>query len=108
MARPNRWIDGPCLSTAATRLSRNIAIWKWQGEPGHEPWVKQIVIPPLPGHAKNIQQANSFPPLPLFLKAGHYVTIKRIGTGMHILGLGFISSSWLLGKMIGAMTSGFQ
>ena len=77
MARPNRWIDGPCLSTAATRLSRNIAIWKWQGEPGHEPWVKQIVIPPLPGHAKNIQQANGFPPLPLFLKAGHYIiTLK--------------------------------
>ena len=47
-----------------------------QGGPGHESWVKQIVIPPLPGHAKNIQQANSFPPLPLFLKAGHYVTIK--------------------------------
>ena len=75
-ARSNRWIDGPCLSTAATRLSRNIAVWKWQGEPGHESWVKQIVIPPLPGHAKNIPQANSFPPLPLFLKAGHYITIK--------------------------------
>lgn len=75
-ARPNRWIDGPCLSTAATRLSRNIAIWKWQGEPGHESWVKQIVIPPIPGHARNIQQANSFPPLPLFLRNGHYVTIK--------------------------------
>ena len=28
-ARPNRWIDGPCLSTAATKLRRNIAIWKW-------------------------------------------------------------------------------
>ena len=26
--RPNRWIDGPGLSTAATRLSRKIAIWK--------------------------------------------------------------------------------
>ena len=33
-ARPNRWIDGPCLSTAATELRRNIAIWKWETDHG--------------------------------------------------------------------------
>ena len=75
-ARPNRWIDGPCLSTAATRLSRNIALWKWDGPTDNKSWVKQIVIPPIPGHAANIDQANAHPPLPLFLKDNHYVTLK--------------------------------
>ena len=75
-ARSGRWIDGPGLSTAATKLCRNIAIWKWQNNNGNEAWIKQVVISPIPGHASNIQQANSHPPLPLFLKAGHYFTVK--------------------------------
>ena len=75
-ARSGRWIDGQGLSTALTKLCRNIAIWKWQNNNDNEAWVKQIVISPIFGRASNIQQANSHPPLPLFLKAGHYFTVK--------------------------------
>ncbi|CAL1156407.1 unnamed protein product, partial [Cladocopium goreaui] len=82
-ARPNRWIDGPCLSTAATKLRRNIAIWKWE----KDQWVKQTVITPLPSHQQNMEDATKYPPLPLFLKDGHYRTLKpglahRIPSGM--------------------------
>ena len=71
-ARPNRWIDGPCLSTAATKLRRNIAIWKWETDQ----WVKQTVITPLAAHPQGVEDATKYPPLPLFLKNGHYVTLK--------------------------------
>lgn len=71
-ATPNRWIDGPCLSTAATKLRRNIAIWKWETDQ----WVKQTVITPLAAHPQSVEDATKNPPLPLFLKNGHYVTLK--------------------------------
>ena len=71
-ARPNRWIDGPCLSTAATKLRRNIAIWKWE----NGQWGKQTVITPLPSHEQNVDDATKYPPLPLFLEDARGRTLK--------------------------------
>ena len=43
---------------------------------GRWPMVKQTLITPLPSHAQSVEDATKHPPLPLFLKAGHYVTLK--------------------------------
>lgn len=75
-ARPARWIDGPCLSTAATKLRRSIAVWRWEGDEGQKSWVKQTVITPIPSHEQIFDDASKHPPLPLFLKDGHYTTLK--------------------------------
>ena len=103
-SRPNRWIDGPCLSTAATRLSRNIAIWKWDDATSQ--WIKQTVIHPIQGHPKSIEQANVFPPLPLFLKQGHYTTLmptqKPFPMSWHE---GPANSTWDAGNMRGGVKS---
>ena len=103
-SRPNRWIDGPCLSTAATRLCRNIAIWKWEDTTSQ--WIKQTVIHPIQGHPKSIEQANVFPPLPLFLKQGHYTTLmptsKPFPMSWHE---GPANTTWDAGNMRGGVKS---
>ena len=63
----------PCLSTAATKLRRNIAIWRWETDQ----WVKQTVVTPLPAHPQNVEDATKYPPLPSFLKDAHYATLKQ-------------------------------
>ena len=71
-SRPKRWVDGPGLVTISTRLSRDVVIWKWT----NDRWEKQIVIHPLAAHPRSAEQAHAHPPIPLFLKDGHYRTLK--------------------------------
>ena len=48
--------------------------------------MKQTVITPIPSHEQIFDDASKFPPLPLFLKDGHYKTLK--------LGNNSIPMSW--------------
>jgi hypothetical protein len=50
-------------------------MWKWDEPADSKSWVKQVVIPPIPGHSKIIEQASAYPPLLLFVKANHYTTL---------------------------------
>ena len=70
-ARPRRWIYGPTLVTAATRLSRNLIIFQWT----QNSWKQVAFLTPIESHKQAFENAGHFPPLPLFLKADHYTTI---------------------------------
>lgn len=55
--------------------SKNCNLEKWEGEGDSQCWVKKTVIEPIESHKTAVSQANLYPPLPLFLKDGHYATV---------------------------------
>ena len=71
-ARPKRWIDGPCLATMATKLSRHLVIFQWR----NERWERVAVLSPHQQCPKNVDEANKHPPMPLLLKDSHYRTLE--------------------------------
>ena len=71
-ARPGRWVCGPTLIGIATRLKRNLVVFRF----ADDKWEKADLITPLESNAKDVSTAASFPPLPLFLKDNHYFTLE--------------------------------
>lgn len=72
VARPNRWVCGPTLVGIATRLRRNLVIFKYIDDA----WVKVSFVTPFESSKKEFQDAAKFPPLPLLLKDKHYTTLE--------------------------------
>ncbi len=67
--RPQRWVDGLLLATAAVVQKINIVIWSKKG--GN--WIRIAIL-------KSGQEWRKSPTVPLILSRGHYVTLRRIKT----------------------------
>ena len=72
LTRPGRWVDGPCLVVAASRLQRRIVVWRWD----HDEWQRMPTIEPLITDTKALNAAREAEPLVLRLRDKHYTVLQ--------------------------------